>query len=358
MDKYKKHKHDVIPCKLSSKTKLLFGSGGSKTIIAVTPNHRVYKYFPLLFETTKIKKSSEYMKLFVNEIKALEYITKSLVITNLTPHYIMCYNYKFCDNGKQLFSDCLSIDKYLLTKKENTKCEMIYRERPYKIYDKYVVLYLEYAPKSLTNYFIKIKHKKTDYIKLSLDVLFFQIAYTLIRTWKIYPYFIHGDLFIRNILGQDYENKNEYFRYHIGKNIYDVPTLDFTPKISDFGEVTLNNKYKQYSLVKDYYNDWYNIVFDIYDGNCHGGKSLSALLSKSKKPFLKKYFSNYLNINVIDKITKNGKRNHLIYSWAKTHDENFVNLIGLKSPFYMIEYYFSKLFEYNPNHKIAQEFGN
>ena len=41
-------------CKKPKKAKLLFGSGGSKTVIAITDDNQVYKYFPIISHPNNI----------------------------------------------------------------------------------------------------------------------------------------------------------------------------------------------------------------------------------------------------------------------------------------------------------------
>ena len=94
-----------------------------------------------------------------------------------------------------------------------------------------------------------------------------------------------------------------YYTYNFNKKKYYVPQKKFFPKINDFGRTNLNDEYKDSKLYKSEYKDIYNIILDVYDGGNLGSLSLSELCKDNpdKLKFLKLYFSNYFNVDIIIK---------------------------------------------------------
>jgi hypothetical protein len=179
----------------------------------------------------------------------------------------------------------------------------------------------------------------------------------LLKTKLIFPLFFHRDLFIRNILGNKEQKSSRYYRYHYKTMIFDVPIEMFLPKISDFGNSNLNEKYHDVKLTKDYRVDFYNITWDIYDGACLGSSSLTKLVesNKNKLAFIKKYFNTYFNTKRID-ILKKLNPTFMNTGWYNTFDKKFSTYINYKEPIYLFKTYFSKIFPYGSDHQIEQEF--
>ena len=194
-------------------------------------------------------------------------------------------------------------------------------------------------------------------IKYYLDIFFFQIFYTLLKTKQVFPWFFHRDLFVRNILGTLNTKSNRYYRYYYKSMIFDVPVSMFMPKITDFGNSNLNEKYHDVKLTKDHRVDFYNITWDVYDGACLGSQSLSKLLENNpnKIAFLKKYFNTYFNVKRLDNL-KRTNPNQINKGWYNTFDKNFSSFINYKEPTYLLKKYFLKLFPYDQIHEIEQEF--
>jgi len=67
-----------------------------------------------------------------------------------------------------------------------------------------------------------------------LDIFFFQIIHTILSIQKVYPYFIHGDLFMRNILGSREKDNNNYYTYYFNNNKYYIPQKNFFPFLMYF----------------------------------------------------------------------------------------------------------------------------
>ncbi len=338
-----------------------FGSGGSNTIIVITKNKQAYKFFPFYYN----KLSSNYAKSIeaekkrtLNEIGIGKNLSKFIVDKGVSPHYVKFYGYNICTNINKLFSHCPHFISHMLEKDKDILCKDLYKRYPIKIPDKeYFVLSMEYCDYSCDKFIEDIAKLPTSKIKYYLDIFFFQIYFTLLKTKQIFPMFFHRDLFIRNILGIREKKSSRYYRYHYKSDIFDVPVDLFLPKISDFGNSNLNEKYHDVKLTKDYRVDFYNITWDIYDGACLGSTSLTKLVgsNKNKLEFIKKYFNTYFNTKRIDLLKKLNPL-YMNTGWYNTFDKKFSTYINYKEPIYLFKKYFLKIFPYDPEHQIEQEF--
>ena len=153
---------------------------------------------------------------------------------------------------------------------------------------------------------------------------------------------------MRNILEIEHEPTNNYYRYHYNKKIFDVPITKFIPKITDFGMTNLNEKYSDTTLTKTHDSDFFNILYDVYDGGNLGAKSLSELLKKNKLKldFIKKYFNKFFNVKMIDKFKKSNQ-NVMNWGWTNTFDKDFKDKINFKNPENLMFDYFLKLLASN-----------
>jgi hypothetical protein len=107
-------------------------------------------------------------------------------------------------------------------------------------------------------------------------------------------------------------------------------------------------------VVNTPYNDWFNILYDIYDGSGLGSQSLMSLTkNKDKIKFIRKYFSNFMNIKVIDKIIKSGKRNEIIWNWEMMSDNDLVDLLEITHFSDSLDYFY-KIFKACPENNIVK----
>lgn len=348
-------------CVINSGDIIRFGSGGSNTIIVITKNKQAYKFFPFYYN----KLSSDYKKYIeaekkktLNEINIGKNLSKQIIDRGISPHYVKFYGYNICSGIQKLFSHCPNFIDYMLNKDKDILCKDLYKKYPIKLPDKeYFVLSMEYCDYSCSQFIEDISRMNTLKIKYYLDIFFFQIFYTLLKTKQIFPWFFHRDLFARNILGLRENKSNRYYRYHYKSMIFDVPIDMFMPKISDFGNSNLNDKHHNVKLTKDHRVDFYNITLDIYDGACLGSTSLTKLVgtNKSKLDFIKKYFNTYFNTKRIDNL-KNLNPTYMNTQWYSTFDKKFSTYINYKEPVYLFKKYFLKVFPYDISHQIEQEF--
>ena len=122
------------------------------------------------------------------------------------------------------------------------------------------VLEIEYCNYSCKDFLIDISKLSEIEMEKYLDIFFFQIIYTIVSIQKIYPYFTHNDLFIRNILGLREKDNGNYYTYTFNDKNYYINQKLFYPKINDFGKTNLNEKYKKVKLYKSQYKDIYNLL--------------------------------------------------------------------------------------------------
>ena len=107
----------------------------------------------------------------------------------------------------------------------------------------------------------------------------------------------------------------------------------------------LNDDYKAMKLYKSEYKDIYNIIIDVYNGGNLGSTSLSELCKDNpdKKKFLRTYFSNYFNVDVIDEYITNSQMN-MNWDWSNILDDEFLKSIEMKKPSILLEGYFYDIF--------------
>jgi hypothetical protein len=150
---------------------------------------------------------------------------------------------------------------------------------------------------------------------------------------------------MRNILGLKEEDTGNYYEYKFNKKTYYVPQKKFFPKINDFGQTNLNKEYKALKLIKSEYKDIYNILYDVYDGYGIGGMSLIELCKNNpdKIKFIKTYFSNYFNVEIIDELKISSKQN-MDWDWFNILDNDFIKQIEMKKPKELLEGYFYDIF--------------
>lgn len=348
-------------CIILPEDEIFFGSGGSNTIIVVTKSKQVYKFFPFYYNKLSEHPDKAILnqkKLTLCEINIGKNLSKNIMDKGISLHFVKFYGYNTCSNIQKLFSKCPNFVDHLINGNKNKLCKEYYKKYPIKTFDKeYIVVSLEYCDYSCEQFLKDLVGLRGIQIKYYLDIFFFQIIFTLLKTKETYPYFFHQDLFIRNILGIRKEKNNNYYRYRYKTYIFDVPVESFFPKINDFGKSNLNEKYHNTKLIKDYRVDLFNLIWDVYDGGCLGSTSLSKLFDNNprKKAFLKLYFNTYFNIKRIDNIKKNNP-NFFNLNWYSTFDKNFSAFINYKEPKYLLVKYFLKIFPYDPAHKIEQEF--
>ena len=340
-------------CTIDDTDKILFGDGGSTAIIVITKDKRVYKIYTIYFYSLDLKNSDmikKENKKVKNEIGICEQLTKNIINKNISSHIVKYIGANDCKNAKKLFADCpKSYNEFLkIADDQKSKlCKTYFRNYPdSKIDDKYKVIEIEYCDYSCVDFIKDVSKLPEIEMEKYLDIFFFQIIHTIVMIQSIYPYFIHMDLFMRNILGLREKDNGNYYEYEYNKKTYYVPQKKFFPKINDFGQTNLNNEYKTFKLIKSEYKDIYNILYDVYDGNGLGGTSLTELCKDNpdKIKFLKIYFSNYFDVEIIDENKSKSKQN-MDWDWSNILDDDYVKHIKMKKPKDLLDGYFYDIFK-------------
>ena len=339
-------------CRIDDTDKILFGDGGSSAIIVITKDKRVYKIFTLYIFTPdigldgQIEVKNEGVN---NEIKIYELLTKNIINKNISSHIVKYINSNDCDNAKSLFKKCPKsyVEFIKLDQDKKTKiCEQLFRGHPHmKLNNKYKVVEIEHCDYSCADFIRDVSKLPEIDMEKYLDIFFFQIIHTILSIQKVFPFFTHNDLFIKNILGLREKDNQNYYTYNFNNKKYYVPQKKFFPKINDFGMTNLNNDYKDIKLYKSEYKDIYNIMFDVYNGGNLGSLSLSELCKDDpdKLKFLKIYFSNYFNVDVVDEY-KTKSKNHMDWDWSNILDNKFLESIEMKKPSDLLNEYFYNIF--------------
>ena len=348
----KQNKKNSKKCSIDDTDKVLFGDGGSTAIIVITKNKNVFKIFTLYDFTPDIELDKQIKNNNIrveNEIKIYELLTKNIINKNISNHFVQYINSNDCNNAKSLFKKCPKsyVEFIKLAEEQKTKmCNNYFRGYPNrKINDNYKVVQIEYCDYSCADFIKDLSKLPEIEMEKYLDILFFQITHTIISVQKVYPYFTHNDLFMRNILGLREKDNGNYYTYKFNNKTYYIPQKKFFPKINDFGMTNLNNEYKDIKLYKSEYKDIYNIIFDIYNGGNLGSTYLSELSkdNQDKLKFLKTYFSNYYNVDVIDNYKKTSKE-QMNWDWNNILDNEFMKSIEMKNPNDLLNNYFHNIF--------------
>lgn len=277
-------------------------------------------------------------------------ITRNIIEKNISSHFVKFIGTNNCSNANTLFSLCTKsyVEFIKLTEEQKTKmCEQYYRGYPdTKINQNYKVVEIEYCDYSCANFIKDLSTLSVIEMEKYLDIFFFQIIFSIVSIKSIYPYFTHNDLFIRNILGTKEKDNGNYYIYEYNKKKYYVPQKNFFPKINDFGLTNLNDEFKNVKLYKSEFKDIFCIVYDVYNGGNLGGMSLSELCKNNSEKinFIKKYFGNYFNVDVIDEY-KAKSQSFIDWNWSITLDTDFIKSIEMKKPSELLDNYFYNIFK-------------
>ncbi len=346
--------------------KLLYGHYGSKTIISIKDKH-VYKYFPIMLHYLENNNSViNWSRKINSEISIFKILTNEIVNTNISPHIVRILKIKKCKNKPSFYKNCKLDEFKKWFEDENSidsqysYCHYVERFPKFKIEKPMYIIKLEYCNSELTNLlYDNIKtYTKEEYINF-LNVIIFQVIFTLQVIIDKYPKFIHKDLFIKNILcikSKGYKNK--YNRYHYKNKIYDVPAIGYTTKINDFGITQINEDYGNYfqwipyNLLKDNFKDHFTFLIDLF-------REITPIVENYNKDintYIDNVFNKFLDLNAIYSI-KNNKNLHyfLGYHDDATEYNGFIKFIKLKTRYQILKQ-FENIFKYDANHQIIEEY--
>jgi hypothetical protein len=214
-------KHDK-KCLIEDTDNILFGDGGSTSIIAITPQQNVYKIYTLYLwkdglDVNQFKKIQD--RNITNEISIIKALTKSIYDKNISHHIVKYIGDNKCANARNIFvKKCKSYTEFLKLDKENKKtiCDTYFQGYPkMELQSKYNVLQMEYCDYNCANFLSDISKCTVVEMEKYLDIFIFQIVYTICAIREVYPYFVHNDLFIRNIMGKKEKDNGNYYKYMI-----------------------------------------------------------------------------------------------------------------------------------------------
>ncbi len=354
---YKKIKHEIkVGIK---KNKLVFGSGGSANVIVLNDDF-VLKIIPKFINNNLKKQKNN------DELEAEHYriFTEQFILKNITPHFVGLFKKYTLEDVKFIFPNkCLSLDEKIklpFDKKDegvDRLCDLktcYYRQTLEK---KASILVLENCPTSIGEQIATILKTKDfnllihNLVQIMRRVIF-QVIFSLSVVTDKYPYFIHNDFFLRNILAVD-ENSydpGDYVQYNYKSKSYYIPANGIYIKINDFG-YSLNVVKQESSLVseisqnpftafelKNNKRDIYSFLYDLYDGNGLGANSIKMLINihvknkdKRKKILghVKKEIGKYLDYKTIDKYNKYNKN---VIDWTWSIGESKILMNTVKKP--------------------------
>ncbi len=370
--------------------KLVYGHGGSQTIISIKKNKKtneteVFKYFPIILHSDSNNNLNKaYLNEFKTEIDILIELKENIIDNKKTPHIVSIENIKKCKSKPTFFNKCKkmsvnSINKNIIIKDydnpinkrksyndeydndndniNTSYCEFVVHMFDYKISSPMYVIKLEYCPFEFTKLVKKILNYKNEYIENFLNRSIFQIIFSLEIISKLYPYFVHNDLFFRNILCTKYTNyDNKFIRYYYKNMIFDLPANGYILKMNDFGRSQLKpglGYNSQYSLFKkDNYRDHCNFLFNLY--SYHEDDLIRNVKNIEQFNFITNYFNNYFDTDKIKDLSI--KTNPwFLRAWNINELNGFVDYIKLKSRKEILKQ-FKNIFKYDPNHEIIEEY--
>jgi hypothetical protein len=387
-------------CNIKNEGKLLFGHGGSNTIIILKDNN-IYKFFPIIKNELYLNYEKKQKNTIVNEINILKKLRKDFVDKNKTPHIVKILGYNYCEKiPKDFYKGCKVFkDRLNALKNDENDSKDDYQERQCweiahhynSLYKGYYITQLEYCPVSLDDVIKNIFKDYTQreskyygdlkYVKTLFDRILFQIFFTLEVIKKEYPYFKHSDLFLRNVLGivkNSEENKGKVIRYNFSKMKFDLPYNGLYVKINDFGHSIIDKKVykkKEEIVIDNRVQDWFDILSDIIkrlSRNITKRRSVlteGGILTTIKKwfanvkddiklldsleEFMEQYFSNFLDYKSFHKIVEE----YIIitgYPSDELFDKAVRDYLKIKSPREVFRY-FQEVFQASPNNIVIEE---
>lgn len=189
-------------CSIEKSDKIFFGNGGSSPIIIITKSKKVFKMIPAFHwrdsnesDINHNNKISETR--LTNEINIIKILTKSIVNTNISPHFVKLIGVNECMNADDLFKECTNYIAYLKSKNKPQKCLQYFGGFPSKkLNGKFTTIELEFFPGSCSKLLQNLANETISNIKNALNKLFFpDILHTCCDSKKIsifYPLrFIH-----------------------------------------------------------------------------------------------------------------------------------------------------------------------
>ena len=163
---------------------------------------------------------------------------------------------------------------------------------------------------------------------------------------------------------------NSFNEYKFKNKIFYLPANCLSIKINDFGDVlskpnmiSTNILFKSIIINQDRINcqkcDVFNFFHDLYDGQELGSKSINSMMikkSKENKSLIRNVFKKYIDVDLIDKINKDGNKNKLNWTWY-INDISFLKKIVKTPKQYLNSTIFDKFTKKQKNAIITNKYG-
>lgn len=336
------------------------------------------------------------------EIAFYKFLTARFIDTNRTPNIVRLISHIECDNIDMFIKDKLTGSKCYTAKDvvssdrivefendilEEPMCELFYRAREDRIEKKFDAIQVEYCETSMEEYlYLYFQHlfndKKESDVEITTYVVdrdlkkfIFQVIFTLAVIKDTYPGYLHGDMFIRNVLlSDDIHGQHDYFEYnYAGKKFY-LKADGFNAKINDFGlSVLIDAKHADLKPnVKDPSSDMrlivhpegadpmgkktdvYNFLYSIFDYLKYN-ESASASDNTNLRIKMIPIFNMLKSFIDIDRLESFVNKDYLYHIWHIDHVPELSSLVKTPS-----EYLKGDLFDFYsklpPKGKIINSF--
>lgn len=212
-----------------------------------------------------------------------------------------------------------------------------------------------------------------NFIKF-LDRILFQIIFTLAIIQDDYAGFLHGDMFVRNILVSVEKSfkSNDYVAYHYKQKIFYLLANEDYAKINDFGMSILIDElepstYRMYEYRNKFYHvnpfnhktDIFNLLHDIYSGQNLGSTSIIQWAIDKNIPYakiepLRKFLSKFIKVKTIDEI--NSINYHLLSdTWHIDNIKILEDSVSTPDQ-YLMGNHFKKFQKLPPKSKVVRHF--
>lgn len=335
-------------CDIQGEIKAGYGGG----FIIITEGNEVYKIFLTMISKFEGEVSPETIskkrETVLGEIHIFKTLKKTIIDPGISDHIVEYIQDFECDNPDKLFESCPdTLMKHITSDQKKPNCSIYYSKFPINTLIKPVnILQIQYYEYDAWKYLNSICNMKASDIITRLDIIIFQITHTILAIKSVYPYFIHRDLHIGNILGtMDTKNKNLTYTYN---NLeYKIPFCEFYPKINDFGiaYLDINNKTHEFSS-DSFYVDLYIFLMSIYYF-VFRNNFITNVINRKKFNKIRTYLNHFMKFNTMDYVKKleynrySGEK--FIFKYiTNIYDDNFVKDIKIKHPKWLIENYFNK----------------
>lgn len=322
-------------------------------VIVITEDNKIYRYQLAIVNTYNNITILEQEK---NKIKSENHIhhvmTNEILNKKLSPHILRLYDVIHCLKiPPSLFSRCNEYYDYLIANNMQTAtCEKFFQRYPHKMDEGMYIQDVQFYQANL-EVMLEVLTKKHSYIDImkEIDLIVFQIIYTLETIKLKYPFFCHGNLSMNSISVNMIEQP-DYDRYYFKDLIFDVPRTKCFCMINSFYLCALDKETaKKYDIGLDIYEDKYTDIMMLLTDIM--GILMYFFPKNAEK--IKKYFNEFFDSEYIDSIYLN-KKIGLLNRGSMT-DNAFVKKLRVKSGIDILKSFAKKLPQ--TKNKIIDHYG-